>query len=344
MQPISIAIIGAGWIGQKHAEILMQEAQYKLVAISDPAPAAVSFAQSIGVPHFHNYSELLDTARPEAVIIATPNILHVPVGLACAERGIHMLVEKPIADKVNDAVKLTQAVKKANVSLLVGHHRRHNPIIEKAREIVKNGEIGKITALSAHMMVLKAPDYFEATHRRSPGAGPITTNSVHDIDDLRYICGDIVSVQAMSSNAVRNYPVEDTAAIIFRFAKGALGTLVVSDTAASPWSWELTSRENTFYPPNDENCYLISGCEGSLTVPKLELWRYKEDKGWKFPLEKENITITSDDPLIRQIRHFYRVIREGEAPRVTGDDAIATLKVVLAIFESIRTGHCVEIN
>jgi predicted dehydrogenase len=81
------------------------------------------------------------------------------------------------------------------------------------------------------------------------------------------LCGDIVSVQATESNAARGLAVEDTAAMILRFASGALGTLTISDAAAAPWSWELTSGENKAYPQTDQFCYMVAGTEGSVTVP-----------------------------------------------------------------------------
>ena len=346
MAQISIAVIGAGLFGRKHIEIMQKEPACRLVAVADPTPEAEVYAGELGVPYFRDYIEMLDRIRPQAAIIATPNVLHVPVGLACAERGVHMLVEKPVADTVAAALQLAEAAERADVALLVGHHRRHNPIIEKAREVVRSGRIGRVTAVSAQWMLLKASEYFDAVHRRSPGAGPILTNAVHDIDDLRFICGDILSVQAMTSNAVRGYPVEDTAVISLRFASGALGTLTVSDTAVGPWSWELASGENTFYPRNEgENCYLISGTEGALTVPRLELWRYAgEQKGWGVPLTCERLEVQVIDPLLRQIAHFCGVIRGDEEPRITGRDAIQTLQAVQAVFESARTGHTIELG
>ncbi len=346
MKPIAqvtIAVVGAGLFGRKHIETMKQEPACRLAAIADPTPEAEAYARELGVPCFRDYGEMLDRLRPQATIIATPNVLHVPVGLACAERGVHMLVEKPIADSVPAAMQLAEAAERAGVALLVGHHRRHNPIIEKAREVVQGGRIGRVTAISAQWMLLKARAYFDAVHRRSPGAGPVLTNAVHDIDDLRFICGEIVSVQAMTSNAVRQYPVEDTAAILLRFANGALGTLTVSDTAVAPWSWELTSGENPFYPRNDENCYLISGTEGALAVPKLELWRYGEEQGWGASLSRERLNVDAADPLVRQIRHFCAVVRGEAAPTITGRDAVRTLLAVQAVFEAARTGRTVEL-
>jgi predicted dehydrogenase len=346
MTPVSIGVIGAGLIGRKHIEIMEQEPASHLAAIADPALEAEAYARELGVPYFGDYREMLDRVRPQAAIVATPNGLHASAGMACAERGVHMLVEKPIADTVESAMRLIEAVERAGVVMLVGHHRRHNPIIAKAREAVRGGLLGRITAVSAQWMLLKADDYFAAAHRRLPGAGPILTNAVHDIDDLRFICGDIVSVQAMTSHAVRQYPVEDTAVVNFRFADGALGAFTVSDTAVAPWSWELTSRENPFYAHNDENCYLISGTEGALSVPRLELWRYpgETEKGWNKPLLRERLSVEPADPLARQIRHFCAVVRGEAEPVITGRDALRTLQVVQAVLEAARIGNTVELE
>jgi predicted dehydrogenase len=346
MTPIGIAVIGAGWIGRKHVEAVLREPACRLAALADPAPGSDAYAREIGAPCFSDYREMLDRVKPEAAIIATPNVLHVPAGVACAERGIPMLVEKPLADSVEVAMQLIEAAERSGVALLVGHHRRHNPIIARAREAVRAGLLGRLTAVSAQWMLLKADDYFAAVHRRLPGAGPILTNAVHDIDDLRFICGDVAAVQAMASHAVRGHPVEDTAVVALRFAGGALGTLTISDTAASPWSWELTSGENPFYPRNDENCYLISGIEGALSVPRLELWRYggEAEKGWGKPLFRERLAVEEADPLARQIAHFCAVVRGEADPVVGGRDAARTLQVVQAVFEAARTGRCFELD
>ena len=344
MEAIPIVVIGAGWIGRRHVEILQQESAWRLVAIADPNPTVGGYAGELGIPWFEDHRKMLDVIQPRAAIIATPNVLHVPMGIACAERGIPMLVEKPIADNVETAMQLVEAAEQAKVPVLVGHHRRYNPIIEKAREFVLSGRIGHLTAISAQFMLLKDPDYFDMAHRRLPGAGPVTTNSAHDIDDLRFICGDIASVQAMTSNTIRGYAVEDTAVVALCFTNGALGTLTISDTAVSPWSWELTSGENPFYTRHDENCYLISGTEGALTVPRLEWWRYGEEKYWRAPLLCEQLEVNMEDPLVRQIRHFHEVVLGETEPRVSGRDAIQTLDVVQTISEAARTGHRIELK
>jgi predicted dehydrogenase len=318
-----IAVVGAGQFGRKHIETVRNEPQCELVAVADPAYK--------GEKGFADYRRMLDEAKPEGVIIATPNALHVPVGLACVERGVPMLVEKPIADTVSASNELVRAAERARVPLLVGHHRRHNPIIEKAREIVQGGGIGRLTAVAALWLLQKPDDYYDVAWRREPGGGPLLINCIHDVDDLRYICGEIAEVRALMSSATRNFKVEDTAAITMKFSNGALGTVTVSDAVAAPWAWEITSGEYAFYPQQQENCYFFAGTEGSLAFPRLELWSYPGKKGWYAPLSMKKIPVEKADPQVRQLQHFCRVIRGEEAPRSSGADATRTLEVVEAI-------------
>lgn len=318
-----IAVVGAGQFGHRHIETIRNEPQCELVAVADPAYT--------GEKGFADYRRMLDEAKPQGVIVATPNALHVEVGLACIQRGVPLLVEKPIADTVAASNELVAAAERTRVPLLVGHHRRYNPILEKAREVVQGGGIGRLTAAAALWLLQKPADYFDVAWRRKAGGGPLLINAIHDIDDLRYVCGEIDEVRAMTSNGGRNFPVEDTAAIALRFANGALGTLTVSDAVAAPWSWELASGENPVYPRQDASCYFFAGTEGSLAVPSLALYSYKGKKGWYEPLSFEKLKVESEDPQARQLRHFCRVIRGEEKPRIDGADATRTLEVVEAI-------------
>ena len=333
-----IAVVGAGQFGRKHIDTVRKEPACTLAAVADPVQAA-----DLGVPHYALYTEMLEREKPDGVIIATPNALHVSVGLACVARGIPMLVEKPVADTVDASRRLVDAAERARVPLLVGHHRRHNPIIEKARELVQGGALGRLAAVAALWLVQKPAEYYDVGWRREPGGGPLLINLIHDIDDLRYICGEIVEVRAMTSNAVRGFAVEDSAVVTLRFANGALGTATVSDAVPAPWSWELASGENPAYPQQPENCYWFSGTAGSLALPRLELWTYGERKGWHAPLQREQLQVQAADPQARQLQHFCRVIRGEEAPRSSGADATRTLAVIAAVHEAARAGKAVQL-
>ena len=318
-----LAVVGAGQFGRRHLETIRNEPQCELVAVADPAYK--------GEKAFSDYRQMLEQAKPDGVIIATPNALHVPVGLACVERRVPMLVEKPIADTVAASRELVAAAERARVPLLVGHHRRHNPIVEKAREIVQGGGIGRLAAVAALWMVRKPDEYYDVAWRSQPGGGPLLINCIHDVDDLRHICGEIDEVRAFLSSGMRNFKVEDTAAIALRFASGALGTVTLSDSVAAPWAWETTSGEYPFYAQERENCYFFAGSEGSLAFPLMELWSYPGKKGWHDRLSMQKVAVESGDSQARQLRHFCRVIRGEEKPRIDGADATRTLEVVEAI-------------
>lgn len=274
MSPARVAVVGAGLIGRRHIEEVQANSSTELAAVVDPAAAGAELAQQAKVPGYASLAELLAVERPDGVIIATPNRLHVEHGLQCVQAGVPALVEKPIGDTVEDARRLVEAAEAADVPLLTGHHRQHSPIMAKSRELIQRGVLGTIVAVTGTALFYKPDQYFDVGGgwRRKPGGGPILINLTHEVNSLLSLVGDIASVQAMTSHAVRGFPVEDTAAIVFRFANGALGTFLLSDTAASARSWEQTSQENRSYPTyEDEDCYHIAGTAGSLSIPTMRL-------------------------------------------------------------------------
>ena len=127
--------------------------------------------------------------------------------------------------------------------------------------------------------------------------------------------------------------------MVFRFANGALGTFLLSDTAASARSWEQTSQENTSYPTYpDEDCYHIAGTAGSLSVPTMRLKVFGGDRSWWEPFDASTVELERTDPLANQVEHFAAVIRGEAAPICTGRDGLKTLQVVDAVIEAARTG------
>jgi predicted dehydrogenase len=152
-------------------------------------------------------------------------------------------------------------------------------------------------------------------------------------------------VQAFASHAVRGFLVEDTVAIGLRFAGGALGTFMLSDTAACPRSWEQTSQENKAYPSyDDEDCYVIAGTNGSLSVPTMRLKTYPraEDRSWWKPFDRGWVEIVREDPIKLQLEHFGAVVRGETKPLVSARDGLANLRVTEAIAAAARTGRIVE--
>lgn len=339
---VRIAVAGAGLIGQRHIAIAAHEGL--LSAVVDPAPDGERTAARLGVTWHHSLDDLLAIDPPDGIVLATPNRMHVDNALACVAAGVPALVEKPLADNVADGERLVATASKAGVPLLTGHHRRHNPIIRKARALIDAGALGQIVAAHGHCWFYKPDDYFDVSWRRQTGAGPVLINLIHDIDLMRHLCGDIASVQAMASNGVRHHAVEDTAGVLMRFRNGALGTLTVSDAVVAPWSWEMTAAENPAYPVTGESCYQIGGTTGALSLPDLGLWQYSGERSWFQPIAREAQTGGTGDPLVLQLRHFADVIRGRAEPLVSGEDGLEALKAADAVLRAAASGTVIALD
>jgi predicted dehydrogenase len=341
---LPIALIGAGGIGRTHAQRLLRHPDAKLAAIADPTPAGRDFAQSIAAPWFATHTELLDRTRPGAAIVATPNDTHAAVGLGCIARGVPVLVEKPITDTLADAERLCAGADHARVPLLVGHQRRHSVRVRTAKAWIAQGRIGRPVAAHAMATWLKPDDYFNVAWRREPGGGPVLINLAHDIDLLRHFFGDVVSVQAQTAHAARGFAVEDSAAVLLRFANGALATLLTSDATPAPWCYDLGAGELERYPRQDSDAIYLCGTEGSLTLPQLHLWRYAGARGWAEPLTQERTAPLHADPYDEQLRHLRALVEGREAALCSGRDALATLRTALAVHEAAAAGRAVELG
>ncbi|AVD90298.1 Gfo/Idh/MocA family protein [Pseudomonas sp. SWI44] len=339
--PLRIALIGAGIMGRQHYQHLRNVPQAQLCAVADPGPQAEAFATECGVAWFADHRQMLEQTKPEAVIIANPNNQHVATALACVEAGVPVLVEKPVGVHLDEVRALVAASQRHGVPVLVGHHRRHNPLIARARQVIQDGRLGRLINVTALWQLQKPDSYFETPWRREPGAGFLLTNLIHDLDLLRYLCGEVVQVQAFTRNDVRGFANEDSAAVLLQFANGALGSLTGSDAVAAPWSWELGSGESPVYPRQaDQPCYLLAGTEGALSIPQLKRWHYAETgSGWHTPLLQSEEAIPPGEALTLQLQHFIRVARGQEAPLIDAADGGRTLALIEAIRQAAESGR-----
>ncbi len=335
--PLQIALIGAGAMGRQHAGYLAREPAASLVAIADPFSSAL--AEEAGIRYFADHREMLDRVQPDAVIIANPNDLHVATAIDCLERGIPALLEKPVACSREEASRLIAAQHRYDVPILVGHHRRHNPVAQRAKAIIDEGRLGRLATVTGMWQTCKPDDYFDIEWRRQAGAGVVLINLVHDLDLLRYFCGEISAVQAMTHNSLRGHEVEDSAVIQLEFECGALGSLTGSDAAVSPWGWDQNVNEVPIYAKHlDQSCYFLAGSEGALSVPQLSLWRYGDTRGWQHQLVCESHRYAEGSAPQRQLTHFLEVVRGQANPLIDVADAARTLAVIDAIQEAARTG------
>lgn len=342
--PARLAVVGTGFIGRRHIEFLRSNALFDPVAAADPSPEAAHYLAERGIAHYQDFERMLDEVRPEGVVVATPNHLHEVVAVAALERGIPALVEKPIAHTLDSARRIVDASEKTGVAVLVGHHRRHNPLMRTARDFIRSGGIGKVISVAAQHLRRKPDAYYEVAWKREPGGGPVLINAIHDIDCLRFLVGEIDSLVAMTGNAARGFAVEDAVSVTFRFDGGALGTLTLSDAVQAPWAWELTTGEEPEYQRQFADCYLICGTEGALAVPTLTHWRNENGGGRADPFICKRLFYVPSDPWVEELKHFVDVIR-GRAPSlVTAEDGLSTLASTLALLRSAEEGATIKIS
>ena len=344
MNSIPLAVIGAGLIGRTHIDRALKHPGVELVGIADPSDEGRRLAEWVNVKWFADYDAMIGSVKPRGVVIATPNATHAEIAVQCLQREAAVLVEKPIADTLEDARRICDAAVAAKLPAIVGHQRRQNPIMQRAKRMVRAGKLGRPVCLTAMSTWLKPAEYFDTAWRREKGGGPILINLINDVDQLRYLFGDIATVQAMTSNAIRGFEVEDTAVILLRFRNGALGTVTVSDTAAAPWNWDLSAGEAERFPKQDVNSHFLSGTEGSLTLPRLEYWHYRGGKGWHDELTEERIALHFGDPYAEQMRHFRAVIEGEEEPVCSAEDAMRSLEATLAVAEAARSGKEIALS
>ncbi|WP_421906892.1 Gfo/Idh/MocA family oxidoreductase [Mameliella sp.] len=327
---LPLCIIGAGSIGRRHIEVATASPAIQITAIVEPDPATRASLTDEGLPAVAAIDDA--PAETRACVIATPTPDHLPSTLAALGRGWAVLVEKPIADTLDNARKMAEAAADAGLPLIVGHHRRCHPFIQATREALP--QIGQLVGLQGMWCLRKHDSYYDAPWRRAPGAGPLATNLTHEIDLLNVFAGLPVEVTALTSNATRGHVIEDTAALAFRFETGALGSFLISDAGASPWSFEAASAENPAVAASGEDYIRMTGTLGALSFPSLTRWGASGpgEVEWSKPLKRlDPPGFDKVDPLRIQIDRFAAFLDSGAddilcQPR----DGIAALEMTLA--------------
>jgi predicted dehydrogenase len=332
---VNIALIGLGLIGKTHAQLIIKNKNTQLIGIVEVNPS-LEDKKNFGSIIFPNLDELYKSSKIDGVIIASPSPLHVEHAKFFIKKGIPVLIEKPISHNSKNVLNLINLAKKKSVPIVVGHHRRHNNIIKKTKELITNNKLGKVRSVQSLCWFYKPDKYFDlAPWRKKKGAGPISINLIHDVDLLRYLCGEVQFVQATSHKSIRGYQNEDIASAILHFKNGIIATISVSDSIVSPWSWEMNSKENLAFPQTSQSSYLVGGSLASLSVPDMKIWKHKSKvPNWWTPMYAKKTLLKSNNPLKDQLNHFCRVISRKEKPLVSGLEGYKSLLVVEAIEKS----------
>jgi predicted dehydrogenase len=217
-----LLVAGGGLIGSRHIAFALDHPKIDLVGVIDPDP---DVRATFPVAGFATLDAV--DVKADGIIIATPTDLHADHAETAAKRGWHMLIEKPIASHVEQADRIIVAAERAGVHVLVGHHRRYHPQVQKLKALLDDKRIGT-PVLASMIWSMKKPDaYFDVSWRAGREGSPIMINLVHEVDLLRYLFGDTVHVSGFGSGTLRNQNRIESGVVTLGFADGP---------TASDWS------------------------------------------------------------------------------------------------------------
>ncbi len=299
--PLKIGVVGVGVMGSNHARVLSGIPGVHLVGIADPDRKQRDFvARTLGCDAFADIDGLL-RCRPAAITIAAPTHLHHDLALQCISRGIHLLVEKPIAPTVEEGHAIVSAAHRAGVTLMVGHVERFNPAVESMKRAIKGQDILSI----AITRVGPFPP-------RMSNVGVVIDLAVHDIDLIRWFTdSEIVEIQPQLSSAVAER--EDIALLQFRTASGVLAHINTN--------WLTPFKARTIHIATRDK-YLMADL---LTLQVTECFGFQADGSYSM----RHLSVGYAEPLRAELLAFVEAIRSGRTPAVTGEEGVASLEIAI---------------
>lgn len=335
---INFGLIGCGRVAPRHAESLRNLQGTRLVAVADIQDArAQRFAHDYAAEPCHDYHSLLDRPDIDVIDICTPSGLHAQMAIEALEAGKHVLVEKPMALALDDADRMIAAARANEVKLGVVLQNRYNPPMRDLRRAVDEGRLGKLMLGNATVRWYRPQEYYEDGWHGTwaMDGGALMNQSIHHIDALQWLLGEPARVTAYTATLAHRMEAEDAGVAVITFRSGALGVVEGST---------LT------YPENLEGSVAIFGERGSVKVGGTALNR---KVFWKIEneLEHEREMLTReqvDPPSVYGYSHqaviadLAEAIRENRQPKTHGEEARKSVALVLAMYESARSGKPVE--
>ena len=326
----AILVVGGGLIGIRHVATVLAHRACTLAGLVDPDP---TIKLPDGVARFADLAEV--DVPVDGAIIATPTALHVDHGIQAAERGWHVLIEKPVAQNLAEADRLIAALQATGVHSLVGHHRRYHSVIDRLKTMLDGGEIGQVVTATLIWAMRKHDAYFTNNWRTRDGT-PVLINLVHDLDLLRHLLGEVTQLAALPGIPLRNAGRIESGAVALAFDSGATATISFADTTPSPWGFEAATGENPNIGTTGQDMLWITGTRGGVSFPSLTQWGGAPDWGTAAQPAKASAHRDTAQPLEHQLTHFCDVIKGTAKPLIDVASARQTLSVALEIEQQLR--------
>jgi len=338
-----IGIVGCGVIAPFHARSAQSLPNATLRAVMDIVPeAAQKRAEEFGVEAYTDLDAMLARPDIDIICVCVPSGLHAEIGIRAAQARKHVLVEKPIDITLEAADRLIDACHEYNVKLGVISQHRFGAGMVQLREALDAGRFGKLILGDAIIKWYRTQGYYDSGDWRGTwaldGGGALMNQGVHYVDQLQWTMGPVKSIYAKAATAAHTIEVEDIVLAILTFENGAIGTVEASTAV---------------YPGLPERLE-ITGTEGTAVIEagRVKIWEFKDEKGEANPYgtkvkaeEAPAATGSADPAAIPSAGHRTQLANliasiEGDAtPAITGEDARRPLEIILAIYESARTGR-----
>jgi len=338
MKKTKFAIVGCGEIAKKHVHVIQNLMDHaEIVGFCDTAiEKAQKFAGPLNVPAFSNAEEMMDTIgnNVDIINILTPSGNHQKSIMDVVEYGKPIVVEKPIALRLDEADDIIHACDDHNVKIFVVHQNRYNLPIIKAREAMEEGRFGKLVMGTVRLRWKRDQKYYDSADWRGTWAydgGVFTNQASHHIDMLTWFMGPVETVKAIATTRLVNIECEDTGAALVRFSSGAIGII------------EVTTATR---PKDLEGSISILGEKGSVVIGgffmnELTTWAFVERQ----PADDIMIEKYGKNPegwgynLGEYLKDVIKAIRKKKAGLVDGLEGRKSLELISAIYESIETGN-----
>jgi UDP-N-acetyl-2-amino-2-deoxyglucuronate dehydrogenase len=337
--------MGCGRIAQRHADLLGNGRipGMRLSAVSDVIPdRARVIGERYGVPHFADVHEMFAAAGPEIQVLSilTPSGLHASHLLEVAGYGRHIVVEKPMALRLEDADRMIRACDENEIKLFIVKQNRFNVPVQKLRRAVEAGRFGKMVLGTVRVRWCRSQEYYDQDEWRGTWAydgGVLTNQASHHIDLLEWMMGEVDSVFARGATRLVDIETEDTAVVAVRFTNGALG-IIEATTATRP-----TDLEGSLSILGEHGTVEIGG----FAVNEMKIWNFAErDEDDDEVLQKFSVNPPDVYGFGHQAyyEHVADCIASGGPQLVDGLEGRRSLELISAIYESIETGRDVSLR
>ncbi len=337
---IRFAVVGCGRIAANHFEALRKHAENaELVAVCDTDRAALERAtNATGAPGYATLAELTQSAQADIVVLCTPSGLHSQQTIKVAQRGWHVLTEKPIATRWIDGLEMVRACDEAGVLLFVAKQNRRNATLQLLKRAREQGRFGRIFMVTINVFWSRPQSYYDSARWRGTwefDGGALMNQASHYVDLVDWLVGPVESVQAYIATLARDIQVEDTATVGVRWRSGALGSVNVT---------MLT------YPKNLEGSITILGEKGTvrvggLAVNEIQHWQFADSR----PEDQDVAAASYETTSVYGFGHplyYENVVKtlRGEAqPETDGREGLRSLEILIASYLSARDGRRVAL-